>query len=118
MPMTDRYDENLMPCIEMCTDCHQACLRTIPYCLQKGGPHAQFEHIRLLEDCVQICQTSADFMLRSSDLHTITCGACAEICDRCADDCMRMPDPHMEACGEVCRKCAEMCRQMAHQMSH
>ena len=78
--------------------------------------HAEPNHIRLMMDCAEICQTSANFMLRGSDLHHLTCAACAEICDRCAADCDRMSDdPRMAACAEECRRCAESCRQMSGQ---
>ena len=103
-------------CIRNCVDCHHICLETVSHCLQKGGHHAEHQHIRLLLDCAQICQTSADFMLRGSDLHKYTCDVCAEVCERCAADCERMAmasDEQMQACAEVCRRCAESCRRMA-----
>ena len=102
-------------CIANCTECHRVCLETVRHCLQKGGEHAAPAHITLLLDCAQICQTSADFMIRRSELHTLTCGACAEICARCADECERMAegDEAMARCAEVCRRCAESCRRMA-----
>src|SRR5258706_16233216 len=56
-------------CIENCTNCHALCIRTIQHCLGKGGRHAQRDHIRLMAYCAQICRTSADFMIRGSDLH-------------------------------------------------
>ena len=113
-------DDEMLACIEVCLDCHKACLQTIPYCLQQGGVHAEANHIRLMMDCSEICQTAANFMLRGSDLHVHTCGACAEICDRCAADCEHMSadDTRMAACAEMCRRCAEMCRNMAHHEMH
>jgi len=100
-----------------CRECHDACLRTVTHCLGKGGRHAAPDHIRLLLDCVQICDTSADFMIRGSDLHAATCGACAEVCDRCADDCQRLAneddDEMMRRCAKVCRNCAETCHKMS-----
>jgi hypothetical protein len=106
-------------CIDACTNCHQVCLTTISHCLQMGGAHAEPAHIRLLQDCVQICQTSADFMLRMSDLHGLTCGVCAEVCERCAQDCERFTDDAaMQACAETCRACAASCREMARGMAH
>lgn len=99
-------------CIDRCTECHRVCEETITYCLEQGGKHADPDHIRLLRDCVQICMTSADFMLRNSDQCHLTCAACAEICDRCADDCERFgSDEKMRYCAEVCRRCAESCRR-------
>lgn len=102
-------------CIENCTNCHAICLETVTHCLQMGGKHAEAGHIRLLLDCAQICATSADFMLRSSDLHQFTCGVCAEACERCAAACEEIggDDELMRRCAEMCRRCAESCRRMA-----
>jgi hypothetical protein len=86
----------------------------VAYCLQKGGTHAEAAHIGLLLDCAEICQTSANFMLRGSEQHTQTCAACAAICEVCAEECARMDDdPPMRNCAEACRHCAESCRRMA-----
>jgi hypothetical protein len=102
-------------CIQNCTDCHDICVETATHCLQKGGKHAEANHIRLLLDCAQICQTSADFMLRGSVLHGRTCEVCAEVCERCAQDCERIDpnDAQMQECAEMCRRCAQSCREMA-----
>lgn len=101
-------------CIQNCTDCHAICTTTLAHCLQLGGHHAEHSHIRLLLDCAQICQTSADFMLRGSPFHHRTCAVCAEVCDRCAADCEKFhDDEHMRQCAEVCRQCAGSCRHMA-----
>jgi hypothetical protein len=69
-------------------------------------------------DCAEICETSANFMIRGSELHHLTCGACAEVCDRCAEDCERMGDDEtMRRCAETCRRCAESCHRMAGAMA-
>ena len=108
--------EHMRQCIQNCLDCHAISQATIQHCLKQGGPHAKPDHIRLMEDCAEICQTSANFMLRGSDLHHLTCGACAQVCERCAEDCARMgDDPVMQQCAEACRTCAESCREMAQQ---
>ncbi len=106
-------------CIRNCQDCHHLCIETTTHCLQMGGKHAAMEHIRLLQDCVQICQTSADFMLRGSEFHARTCGVCADVCQRCAEDCERLDpnDAQMKACAEACRRCADSCRKMAGSMA-
>ena len=106
-------NEQMRQCIRECVDCHSVCLQTITHCLSLGGPHAEVGHIRLLSDCAEICQTSANFMLRDSDLHVRTCGVCAEICERCAEDCERFDDARMQLCADTCRRCANSCRQMA-----
>lgn len=108
-------DKEMQTCIDNCRSCHQACVETMYYCLSKGGDHANPNHIGLLLDCAQICETSADFMSRNSELHAEVCGICAEICERCADDCNTMAesDEQMAACEQECRKCMESCQTMA-----
>jgi hypothetical protein len=107
--------EPIQQCIQNCLDCHHACLSTVTvYCLpQLGQQHTDVDHLCLLLDCAEICQTSANFMLHGSDFHTRTCQICAEICDRCATDCERFaPNDQMQVCAETCRRCANSCRQM------
>lgn len=108
-----QQNQEMQRCIEVCQECHEVCLQTVSHCLEKGGRHAEAAHIRLLLDCTEICQTSANFMIRGSDLHTETCRACAEVCERCAADCERLGDPKMRECAETCRRCAESCTRMA-----
>jgi hypothetical protein len=107
-------DTETRQCVEECLTCHNTCLTTVSYCLQKGGPHADVNHIVTLLDCAEICSTSADFMLRGSHLHTTTCAACAEVCRACAESCDTMRDDDvMRNCAEECRRCAESCERMA-----
>lgn len=101
-------------CIDWCSTCHDICTQTANYALGVGGTQATQEHIRILLDCAEICQASADFMLRESDVHGRTCAVCAEICDRCAEACERFGDDEvMQACADTCRGCAESCREVA-----
>lgn len=109
-----QISQDMQQCIQNCSDCHSVCLHTMTYCLQQGGQHAEVAHIALMLDCAEICQTSANFMLRNSALHMRTCGVCAEVCNMCAMDCQRFAnDAQMQACAEACRRCAESCREMS-----
>jgi hypothetical protein len=113
--MPHQISADMRECIDNCTNCHNICLETIVHCLQMGGKHAETAHVRLLMDCAEICATSANFMLRGSDLHSRTCAVCAEVCKRCADDCEQLADgdEQMLRCAEMCRRCAESCRRIA-----
>lgn len=114
IPETSAMSKNMQACIQSCADCHRVCLETLAYCLDQGGPHSESDHLRLLLDCAEICQTSANFMLRGSDLHPMTCEVCSEVCAECGDSCERFDeDRQMQRCAEICRKCAEMCQTMA-----
>lgn len=102
----------LHACIDACIACHRTCLHeAMNHCLETGGDHTEPTHFRLMLDCADICRTSADFMLRGSELHALTCGVCAEVCRRCAESCDRIEG--MADCASACRTCAEHCRRMA-----
>lgn len=81
------------------------------HCLVMGGKHTEPAHFRLMLNCAEICQTSANFMLSGSGLHHITCKACAEVCRLCAESCEAVGE--MEECVKACRTCAESCSKMA-----
>jgi hypothetical protein len=101
-------------CITNCMTCSAVCEQTLQYCLKQGGRHAQAKHVSLLQDCIEICDLSAHFMLRGSQRHQSTCRACAEICEACAAECDAMGnDPVMQQCAEMCRSCAASCRSMS-----
>ena len=112
---TINTEKNL--CIQNCIDCSRTCLETIAYCLQQGGAHSNESHIRLLHDCVEICQTSADFMIRSSNYYPQTCGICAAICNATADACEQVVhgDKMMQECADMCRRTAESCNKCSNQ---
>jgi hypothetical protein len=104
----------MQDCIEDCQKCHSVCTETAIHSLQKGGKYAEPFHLRLLADCAEICQTSANFMLRGSELHFKTCAVCSDVCVSCAVSCEHFKDEEMMSrCAEECRRCAESCRLMA-----
>ncbi len=106
----------MQQCIDNCQSCHTVCLETISQCLEMGGRHAEASHIKLLQDCAQICATSADFLVRMSDHHPQVCGVCADICEACAESCDTLSEESgdfMAECAEICRKCAASCREMS-----
>jgi hypothetical protein len=107
-------------CIDNCSDCHDVCLETVAHCIERGGAHADVEHLRTLLDCAQACDASRDFMLRGSELHASVCGVCGDACERCAASCESLggDDEVMRNCAEVCRRCAETCRSMAGAHAH
>lgn len=116
-PTGQGLPQEMLDCIEVCNDCHKACLQTAMYCLQQSGAHAQADHVRLMLDCAEICQASANFMQRGSPLHTATCTACARVCGACAADCEKMSDDsRMTACATMCRRCEKACARMSKTM--
>lgn len=106
--------DDMQMCIQNCSQCSQVCEQVIQHCLKKGGMHADLEHIRLLQDCREICAASAGFMIRSSEYHSRVCAVCAEVCLACAQDCEQMPDDEvMKGCADICHRCADSCQKMS-----
>jgi hypothetical protein len=110
--MNHWMNAQMQQCIDHCLACHSVCLReAMNHCLETGGRHSEPAHFRLMINCAEICQTSANFMLSHSALHARVCGVCAEVCEACARSCEQVSD--MDECVQACRRCAESCRQMA-----
>jgi hypothetical protein len=104
----------MQECIEECLNCHAVCTMTLQHCIATGGEHTEVNLIGILLDCAEICQTSANFMLRGSPYHLVTCAACAELCRACEEACRAVnADEQLAHCGEVCAACAESCDRMA-----
>lgn len=112
-PMHDSAShERMKGAIEACTHCHATCLHTaMTHCLEAGGKNVEADHFRLLKNCAEICQISANFMLSHSAFHVQVCALCAEVCDACAVSCESIGG--MEDCVKACRNCAQSCRTMA-----
>ena len=101
-------------CMQACWDCSYECKQTLyTHCLAMGGKHVDESHVKVMTDCIQICQTVGDFLARESELHTSVCVACAEICEACAQSCTEVGGEEMEHCAETCRDCARSCREAA-----
>lgn len=105
-------DPKTEACIKECVSCAHTCSETLfHHCLEVGGKHADASHVRLMIDCVEICNLAANFMIRGSKLHRSTCEVCAEICSACAKSCESVGE--MDACVDHCKRCAESCSAMA-----
>lgn len=113
--VTHRRNETMQSCIDACTNCHAVCAETLSHCLEQGGKHVEAAHVRLMLDCIEICDQSARFMIRESRYSAETCKACATICRACAESCdaITPSDDMMKRCAETCRECAEECETMS-----
>jgi hypothetical protein len=106
----------MQECVALCMDCHDVCLQMVGYLLEREDKKAASPRIRLLLDCAEMCQTAANFMVRGSAMHGLTCFVCSEICEATANECQQYADDPTEAeCLDACRRCAESCRTMASQ---
>ena len=81
-PMAMAMAGDMKACIDECRASHQVCVETARYCLDTGSAHVASAHLRLLIDCAEVCQATANAMLRDSVVHKTLCSACADICNR------------------------------------
>ena len=103
---------SMQRCIDNCLTCHSVCLReAMTHCLEVGGKHLAPPHFRLMINCAELCQTTANFMLSNSAYHSLVCALCADVCEACAQSCEQVGE--MDECVQMCRRCAESCREMA-----
>ena len=101
----------MQSCIDACSNCYQICLQTaMTHCLETGGKHVEPKHFRLMINCAQICQTSAELQLSGSDFVSQYCALCAEVCHACAESCAGLEG--MSQCEEACRSCEASCLAM------
>jgi hypothetical protein len=110
----EEAQDEMQECIEECLGCHAVCTITLQHCIASGGDYTEVNLVGILLDCAELCQTSANFMLRGSPYHVITCAACAELCRACEEACRGVPgDEQLGHCAEVCATCATVCDRMA-----
>jgi hypothetical protein len=104
-----RAGERYQLCIDACTDTHQVCVETLAASAQLGGGHGKLLHLRLLQDCAEVCDLTRDMLLRSSDLAHQACRLAADVNDRCATSCEQLGGEQMLRCAESCRRCHQAC---------
>ena len=109
------HDENQMrECIKHCWEARHECQTVLfSHCIEMGGIHVAAAHVRIMADCIQACQTAADFMVRGSQFHASECASCADVCEACAESCEGIEGKEMQQCAQMCRRCAESCRAMS-----
>jgi hypothetical protein len=110
----EQAHDDMQECIEECLNCHAVCTMTLQHCIASGGDRTEVNLIGILLDCAELCQTSANYMLRGSPYHVITCAAAAELCRACEEACRAVSgDEQLAHCADVCAACAEVCDRMA-----
>jgi hypothetical protein len=91
---------------------YKACQEAFTHCTDKGGKHADGEHLRMLLDCAEICRITALLHGHRSELCAAESAVCMDACARCAASCERVAsdDPKMKACAEQLRQCTKACQ--------
>ena len=100
--------------IDLCQECHDTCLdMLVNFCYVKGGDYTASKHLMIMGDCIEICESTANFLRRNSSHAGEVCAPCANICFDCADSCASLQSKEMQQCADICRKCAQSCEELA-----
>ncbi len=105
--------KEMQMCMDECMACNRMCMQTMTYCMMMGGQYMEGPVMSMMQDCVLMCRTCADFMMNGSAMCAKVCAMCAEMCMRCAMECEKfMDDAQMMACAKALRECAMACEKM------
>src|SRR5688572_10606155 len=106
--------ENLLNCLQECTDCAIECRRCADACLKEEDVNKLTLCISLDLQCAAICELVVHFMIINSPFLDKLCHICADICDACAKECEKHGSHrrHCVDCALACRDCAAACRAM------
>ncbi|CAK8583431.1 putative cysteine-rich protein YhjQ [Priestia megaterium] len=94
-------------------DCVIMCEQTINFSLHSPDVHARVQQIQLLRDCCDICILCTQLVSRNSKSMRNACKFCAYTCKACAYECSRFSDQQSQMCAQMCLDCARECRVMA-----
>lgn len=103
--------------VNLLRECRDICLETFSlHCMKAGGQQLAREHIRRMESCVELCQLTANFLLRHSPHTQDLCDLTAESCKQYAASCNAMDDAHMQRCARACEAAARVCLEESHHL--
>jgi len=97
-------------------ECKATCDNTTTMILSKPDLQFRTNQLRLLRDCVDMCDLTEKLVARHSPFTKRILSECAYVCDACANECLKFPDMESQRCAQICLKCAEECRQHAMMM--
>lgn len=103
------FDANplLQACVQACDDCQRILLDAA-----RGGADGASGRAmrRLLLDCAEICEATANYASAGSVFLPEVVAACVRLCDECGAACEALPaDAGLDACIDACRRAAAAC---------
>lgn len=97
-------------CTKICCECRQECLRTMQFCLNKGGKFADSRLCLRLAEAMRLSQLAADCCTTGSEVLAKVLEACAGECEETARCCDALNEPELSRCAGKLRACAAACR--------
>lgn len=102
---------SMLTCMQACQQCHEACRKAAFGLSPAAAQDLAADDVRLLMECAELCQLSANWQLAGSQYCRQICAVCAEVCRQCQDRCN--DNEGMQECAAACQRCAESCAAMS-----
>ena len=92
-----------------CAACAKICEDTLKYFKKQGGKYTEAANLQKLQDCITLCNASADLQARNSAHAKKLLEVCHAVCLDCAKMCKDMNDPKLADCVKSCEECTSCC---------
>ncbi|MCP1574252.1 uncharacterized protein YggL (DUF469 family) [Herbaspirillum rubrisubalbicans] len=102
---------SMLTCMQACQQCHDTCRKAAFGISPAAAQELAADDVRLLVECAELCQLSANWQLAGSQYCRQICAVCAQVCRQCQDRCS--DDAGLQECATACRRCAESCEAMS-----
>src|SRR5690625_5584809 len=96
---TQMITQEMEVCAELCHECARLCQQCTVECVEVGDKSLA-RCIRLCLDCADICDLTANYLIRGSEHYQALARLCAEICEACAEECEKGEMDTMKRCAE------------------
>lgn len=101
------FTPEMQLCLQAWKNCHQVCLETLNYCLERPGRYKNVGLLCSLRDCAEMSLICIHLMTDGSEFMGRTGLICEEMCLKCAKACEELgDDPQLLECAELCRQSA------------
>ena len=103
-------DENRQNTVRLLQECHNMCRRMfMEYAPKESGRNLPYLHLKRLQACIEICGSTASYLLKDGVMAHRLCEITARICEQCADFCEKLEGEDFQHCAALCRETAEAC---------
>lgn len=99
-----------LTCLQACEQCHDTCRAAAFGISPAAAQELGADEVRLLLECAELCQLSANWQLAGSRNGGQICAVCAKVCRQCQERCAEIDG--MQPCAAACQRCAESCESM------
>lgn len=91
-------------------ECVNVCNHCFSACLREDDVKMMTDCIRLDRECAEVCSFTI-LMFHNNKFVDKYLELCETVCKACAEECGKFSEDHCKQCAEKCRECAEKCAE-------